>query len=65
MPGDAGVTVVTMLVCFVFYRTRGCGRNGRPAFPAPSDVQGQELKAKLARFTWRDREAVSVNNAAV
>jgi hypothetical protein len=36
MPGDSGVTVVTMLVCF-FHCTRGCGRIVRPAFPAPSD----------------------------
>jgi hypothetical protein len=27
---------VTTLVCFVFFRTRGCGCNGHPAFPAPS-----------------------------
>jgi len=26
MSGDSGVTVVTMLVCFVFCCTRGCGR---------------------------------------
>jgi hypothetical protein len=32
------VTVVTTLVCFLF-RTRGCGRVGRPAFPAPSEFQ--------------------------
>jgi hypothetical protein len=37
MPGETGVTVVTTLVCFVFYCMRGCGRIVRPAFPAPSD----------------------------
>jgi hypothetical protein len=37
MPGDSGVTVVTTLVCFILFRTRGCGRIKRPAFPAPSD----------------------------
>src|SRR6266567_3051169 len=31
----SGVTVVTTLVCFVLFRTRGFGRIGRPAFPAP------------------------------
>src|SRR5260221_5099664 len=36
MPGETGVTVVTMLVCFVLFRTRGCGCSERPAFPAPS-----------------------------
>jgi hypothetical protein len=37
MPGDSGVTVVTMLVCFILFRTRGCGCIERPAFPAPSE----------------------------
>src|SRR3954447_19395467 len=35
MPDESGVTVVTMLVCFLFCM-RGCGRVERPAFPAPS-----------------------------
>src|SRR6266480_3675088 len=34
----SGVTVVTMLVCFVLFRTRGFGCIERPAFPAPSDL---------------------------
>src|SRR5229473_7422315 len=54
----SGVTVVTMLVCFVLFRTRGCGCSGHPAFPAPSEFQGQRFHSKLARYTWRDREAV-------
>src|SRR5206468_1123995 len=41
MPGRSGVTVVTMLVCFVLFRTRDCGRIKRPAFPAPSDSSGR------------------------
>ena len=44
MPGCSGVTVVTTLVCFIFYRTRGCGRIERPAFPAPSDEEGGRLE---------------------
>jgi hypothetical protein len=60
MPGETGVTVVTTLVCLFFY-TRGCGRIERPAFPAPSDIRGQEIQAKLARkaaarsraYIWR------------
>jgi hypothetical protein len=60
MPGVSGVTVVTMLVCFVFYRTRGCGRSERPAFPAPSEFMGRALFAKLARIAQRDREAMDV-----
>jgi hypothetical protein len=41
------VTVVTNARAFYHY-TRGCGRIGRPAFPAPSDVGGQDVPAKLA-----------------
>ena len=40
MPGDAGVTVVTMLACFFIYM-RGCGRPARLAFPVPSDFWGK------------------------
>jgi hypothetical protein len=42
MPGETGVTVVTTLVCFVSFRTRGYGCNERPAFPVPSDLQKAE-----------------------
>src|ERR1019366_10358796 len=35
MPGVSGVTVVTNARVYYHY-TRGCGRLGRPAFPAPS-----------------------------
>src|SRR5271169_5396729 len=38
---------------------RGCGRNVRPVFPAPSVIRGQQLQAKLARPARRDREVVS------
>src|SRR5205809_299436 len=46
MPGYSGVPVVTMLVCFVLFRTRGCGCIGHPAFPAPSDFSGRTDLAK-------------------
>src|SRR5260370_19730525 len=36
MPVESVCPVVTMLVCFVLFRTRGCGCGERPAFPAPS-----------------------------
>jgi hypothetical protein len=45
--------------------TRGCGRFGRPAFPAPSDLQKAERQAKLARQARRDREFVPIGDAAV
>jgi hypothetical protein len=50
MPGDSGVTVVTTLVCFNLFRTRGCGRIKRPAFPAPSEFQ------RAGRFRPNSRE---------
>ena len=49
MPGGSGVLVVTTLVCFVFYCTRGCGRIERPAFPAPSLEREPDQNANLAR----------------
>ncbi len=48
-PGRSGEPVVTTLVYFVFYRTRGCGCIVRPAFPAPSDFRGPTFPAKLAQ----------------
>ena len=35
--------VVTTLVCFVLFRTRGCGCSERPAFPAPSVSLGERF----------------------
>src|SRR5439155_21708664 len=51
MPGRSGVTVVTMLVCFILFRTRGCGCIKRPAFPAPSDFRGQDVLNQNSRET--------------
>src|SRR5205809_6580212 len=49
VPGETGVTVVTTLVCFVLFRTRGCGRIERPAFPAPSDLRRRDVSGKTSR----------------
>jgi hypothetical protein len=57
MPGVSGVTVVTN--ARVFYTTRGCGRIGRPAFPAPSEFRGDDGRVKLGRAAPRDRGAMS------
>ena len=61
MPGDAGVTAVTMLACFLFYM-RGCGRSARPVFPAPSDFfrKAGHLQEKPARGMRRDRGVAAV-----
>src|SRR5205809_1219311 len=54
MPGRTGVTVVTMLVCFVLFRTRGCGCIGHPAFPAPSDLRRDNHSQNLGRIRPRE-----------
>src|SRR5437667_5334848 len=53
MPGRSGVTVVTMLVCFILFRTRGCGRIARPAFPAPSVLRRDNHSQNLGRIQPR------------
>ena len=64
MPGETGVTVVTTLVCFILFRTRGCGRIKRPAFPAPSEFQGTGLQVKLGRkAAARSRSRVCTRRA--
>src|SRR5947209_4071091 len=57
MPGDAGVTVVTTLVCFYFLHAR-LRRAERPAFPAPSEFQMALHSANLAQIVRRDRGGV-------
>jgi hypothetical protein len=42
-PDISGKPVVTTLVCFVLFRTRGCGCGGHPAFPAPSVFLGERI----------------------
>ncbi len=37
---------------------RGCGRIGRPAFPAPSDFEGRRIHANLGRIAPRECEFV-------
>src|SRR5713226_8161755 len=51
MPGCSGVTVVTTLVCFYLFCTRGCGRIARPAFPAPSFSKGRDVDGKTRAKT--------------
>jgi hypothetical protein len=70
MPGDSGVTVVTN--SRVFFYTRGRGRFGRPAFPAPllgstapSDSGGWDVYAKLGRIAQRECVAALTRNVAV
>src|ERR1019366_448889 len=53
MPGESGVTVVTN-ACAFYHCTRGCGRIGRPAFPAPSDLQGARRKWQHSGASGRE-----------
>jgi hypothetical protein len=59
MSGETDVTVVTILVCFLHFAREAAGALGARHSLRPLISQGQEFKAKLARNTRRDREAVS------
>jgi hypothetical protein len=65
MPGDSGVTVVTTLVCSFYFACEAAGAIGRPAFPAPSDIQKAGRQCKTRAHLQRDRDAVSANDVAV
>jgi hypothetical protein len=61
MPGDSGVTVVTNARAYYHY-TRGCGRIGRPAFPAPSDFRERKVDGKTrAQDAARSRSRAGGN----
>src|SRR6266481_4215410 len=55
--GVSGEPVVTNSC--VSFRTRGCGCNGHPAFPAPSDFHRAKCSEQTRANERRDREAVS------
>jgi hypothetical protein len=58
MPDEPGTTVVTNLRVFHFY-TQGRGRNGRPAFPAPSVLRANVFDVSLGRLAPREYSRVS------
>jgi hypothetical protein len=58
MPGDSGVTVVTN-ACAFYTTHAAAGRIERPAFPAPSEFQGQDFHSKpRANCAARSRSCV-------
>jgi len=61
MPGEPGVTVVTMLVCFFHLAREAAGAHRAPGIPCALISQDGTLQAQLARLTRRDREAASTN----
>ena len=62
MPGESGVTVVTMLVCFFHIAREAAGAAGARHSLRPLTGEGGRFRAELARNARRDREAVSVNH---
>src|ERR1700761_9346948 len=62
MPGDSGATVVTNARAYYHY-TRGCGCIGHPAFPTPSDLQGEMICKPRARCAARMRSRVYFRRA--
>jgi len=65
MPGESGVTVVTMLVCFFQIAREAAGAAGARHSLRPLIIGWAGLKANLARNARRDREVVSAMTAAV
>ena len=59
MPGDSGATVVTTLVWFYFYPTRGCGCMGTRHSPRPLYFWASGSSTTRALSAPRDRENVS------
>ena len=62
MPGDFRCDLTNACAFYHYICTRGSGRIGRPAFPAPSDSEGAEhFRQSSGDITPRDREAVFEN----
>jgi len=59
MPGVSGVTVVTN-ACAFYTPHAAAGASGARHSLRPLMFGGQDVKAKLARITRRDREVVAV-----
>jgi hypothetical protein len=59
MPGDSGVTVVTMLVCFFYFAREAAGAAGARHSLRPLISESGTFMANLARNMRRDREGVS------
>jgi hypothetical protein len=62
MPGQLGEPVVTTLVCFILFRTRGRGCIGHPAFPAPSVSKGERFMHSSG-YSRRGNAKVCLMNA--
>ena len=58
MPGETGVTVVTMLVCLFFITHEAAGALSARHFLRPLISEGGTFLANLARIARRDRGIV-------
>jgi hypothetical protein len=63
MPGDAGVTVVTMLVCFFYFAHKAAGAAGARHSLRPLISESGMLLANSRENMRRDREAMDANEA--
>ena len=59
MPGDSGVTVVTMLVCSFYFACEAAGASRARHSLRPLIEEGGRSQPSLARNKWRDRGPVS------
>ena len=57
MPGESGVTVVTMLVCFFILHAR-LRVHRAPGIPCAPIFSGRKIHAQLGRIASRDRGGV-------
>jgi hypothetical protein len=64
MPGRSGVTVVTTLVCFVYFAREAAGASSARHSLRPLISEDGTFLANLARSLRRDRKAVSGKRAA-
>jgi hypothetical protein len=65
MPGDSGVTVVTMLVCCFIFAREAAGASCARHSLRPLNSEDRTFRAKLARIARRDREVVAERYEAV
>src|ERR1700730_9004891 len=65
MPGDSGVTVVTMLVCSFYFACEAAGASCARHSLRPLISEDRTFQANLARIARRDRATVSGGTARI
>src|SRR5467141_3397885 len=59
MPGETGVTVVTMLVCLFYFACEAAGASSARHSLRPSDFSGRKAQTQLGHILPRDCGPVS------